>query len=97
MQDSGTMKSFLLKTSVAALLGMAGVAYSYKNDFEQSAQHYSKAIELSPKMADAHSGLAFVLYRLGKYGLAMQHLTQAEELGAKVNPDLREALQHQIK
>lgn len=74
-----------------------GVAYSYKEDFERAAEQYRNAIEIEPKMADAHNNLAIVYYRLKKYGLAMEHIKKAEQLGAKINRDLLEAIESRLK
>jgi hypothetical protein len=48
-------------------------------------------------MADAHNNLAIVYYRLKKYGLAMEHIKKAEQLGAKINRDLLEAIESRLK
>jgi hypothetical protein len=48
-------------------------------------------------MGDAENGLAFALYKLGKYDLAWQHIKKAEELGVEVSKDLLAAIEDELK
>lgn len=74
-----------------------GAAYSNDGQYEQAAAEYKKAIEIEPQMGDAHNGLAFALYRLDEYDLAWEHIKIAEQLGAKVSKELRDAIEDEVK
>lgn len=53
-----------------------------------------KAVELDPKMADAHYGLGFAYYKLKNYDLALEHIKTAEQLGKTINPNLITAIEN---
>lgn len=73
-----------------------GTAYSQKKDHERSVSWYNKAIALAPEMGDAHNGLAFGLYSLGKYDLALEHLEIAERLGVEISEELLAAIEDKL-
>ena len=52
---------------------------------------------MDPKIGDAHHGLAYAFYRLGKYDLAWNHVNTAKKLGVKVPDDLFKAIQSRVK
>jgi Tfp pilus assembly protein PilF len=53
-----------------------------------------KAVALDPKMAEAHYALAFAYYKLKDYDSADKYMKTAEQLGAKIDPDLLRAIKH---
>jgi tetratricopeptide (TPR) repeat protein len=70
-----------------------GSAYLKKDDFDQAVKMYLQVIKVDPKLGDAHHGLAYGFYRLGKYDLAWEHANTAGRLGIKVPDDLLQAIQ----
>ena len=73
-----------------------GTAYSQKKDHEQSVFWYNKALTLDPEMGDAHNGLAFGLYQLGKYELALKHLETAKSLWVEISEELLAAIEDKL-
>jgi tetratricopeptide (TPR) repeat protein len=71
-----------------------GAAYSNKGDYEQAVKAQLKAVELDPQMADAHYSLALAYYKLGNYDSALKHIKTAEHLGATIDPNLLNAIEH---
>jgi tetratricopeptide (TPR) repeat protein len=73
-----------------------GSAYLKKDDFDQAVNAYLQVVKMDPKIGDAHHGLAYALYRLGKYDLAWNHVNAAKKLGVKVPDDLFKAIQSRL-
>ena len=74
-----------------------GAAYSNLEEHEEAVAEYEKCIELVADMPDAHKGLAYGYYRLEKYDLACEYLREARRLGAKIEPQLAEAIEEQCR
>lgn len=74
-----------------------GSAYLKKDDFERAVNAYLQVVTADPKVGDAHHGLAYAFYRLGKYDLAWNHVNAARRLGTKVPDDLFQAIQSRVK
>lgn len=70
-----------------------GIAYYDKKMYDEAITAYKKAIEISPKYADAHNNLAQAYYEKGEYSLAIEHCDRATELGYKVDPEFLERLE----
>ncbi len=90
-------RAIVAKPGEARILFNLGSAYLKKEDYEQAVQTYLQVIKADPKIGDAHHGLAYGYYRLGKYDLAWNHLNAAQKLGVKVPDDLLKAIQSQLK
>ena len=73
-----------------------GAAYSNKKQYSQAAEEYLRAIEFDSEMPNAHKGLAFVFYQLGKYSQAWEHIKTAQDLGAEVEEDLIRAVKKNL-
>jgi len=71
---------------------LIATAYGIKNDFDSAVRHYDQALLIDPYNAQAHNNLAVILYRIGRYTLAWQHVHRARDLGAPVIPDFLKAL-----
>lgn len=64
-----------------------GAFLSKKGELDKAAFHYSRALEINPRFAEAHHNLANTLAKQGKLEEAVQHYLQA----LQVNPELAEA------
>ena len=76
---------------------ISGSAYLKKDDFDRAVNAYLQVVKMDPKVGDAHHGLAYAFYRLGKYDLAWNHINAAQKLGIKVPDDLFKAIQSRVK
>jgi tetratricopeptide (TPR) repeat protein len=85
-----------LSSNDSAIFYNLGAAYANSGKYEQAALQYENAIEIAPKMTDAHNGLAFVLYKLKDYEAAWRHIQIAEKLGADISLELLEAIEEQL-
>jgi tetratricopeptide (TPR) repeat protein len=74
-----------------------GSAYLKKEDFDRAVKAYLQVVKMDPGIGDAHHGLAYGFYRLGKYDLAWDHANTAKKLGIKVPDDLLKAIQSRLK
>jgi len=64
-----------------------GLVLDAKGDHRQAIEHYTRAIELEPRFAEAYCNRAAAYRRIGNYDLAIHDATRAIEL----NPDYAEA------
>lgn len=69
-----------------------GVSCMYKDDYKNAAEWFSQSLAIESGNADAHSSIAVALYHLKQYEQAWQHINQAKELGAEVQPELYKVL-----
>jgi alpha,alpha-trehalase len=60
----------------------AGLAFEQRNQLQEAAQAYERALALAPAMAQAHDRLGFVLGRQGNTAGALEHFARAVELDA---------------
>jgi tetratricopeptide (TPR) repeat protein len=86
-----------LKPDDVRILFNLGSAYLKKDDFDRAVNAYLQVVKMDPNVGDAHHGLAYAFYRLGKYDLAWNHINTAKKLGVKVPDDLFKAIQSQLK
>ena len=59
--------------------------------------YYSEVIEINPGFARAYHNLAVVFLSQKKYDLAWENLKKAEDLGLKINPDLKKEILKKLK
>ena len=71
-----------------------GSAYLKKERFDEAVKMYGQVVKMAPGIGDAHHGLAYAYYMLGKYDLAWNHVNQAKKLGVSVPEDLFRAIQN---
>lgn len=64
-----------------------GAFLSKKGELDKAAFHYSRALEINPRFAEAHHNFANTLAKQGRLEEAVQHYLQA----LQVNPELAEA------
>ncbi|OHB65217.1 MAG: hypothetical protein A2Y76_06075 [Planctomycetes bacterium RBG_13_60_9] len=86
-----------VKPDDALILFNLGSAYIRKEDFDQAGKAYLQVVKMDPKIGDAHHGLAYGFYRLGKYDLAWNHANAAKKLGVKLPEDLLKAIETRVK
>jgi Flp pilus assembly protein TadD len=90
------MKSAKMRTvsgpePVPAWLSLAlGSAYFRSDATADAEREYRAAIDVDPKLGEAHNNLAVVYLLTGRAQLAEAELTAAEKAGFKVNPQLKE-------
>jgi tetratricopeptide (TPR) repeat protein len=90
-------RAIAAKSGDARILFNLGSAYLKKEDYEQAVQAYLQVVRIDPKIGDAHHGLAYGYYRLGRYDLAWNHANAAKKLGIKVPDDLLKAIQSRLR
>src|SRR5262249_59720986 len=67
-----------------------GSAYLHAGRMEDAEKAYGEAIQVNPKMGEAHNNLAFVYFRSGRLDQAEAELKAAEKAGFSVNPRFKE-------
>ncbi|MGZ3493266.1 MAG: tetratricopeptide repeat protein [Thermodesulfobacteriota bacterium] len=74
-----------------------GNAYDRKGQYNQAISDYSKALEINPRLAEAHNGLAWILAAAKEPGIrngekAVEHALKACELSNWRNPNYLDTL-----
>jgi Tfp pilus assembly protein PilF len=78
-------------TDVPAEFSLAlGSAYLRSGKIAEAEKAYGEAIQVNPKMGEAHNNLAFVYFRTGRLDQAENELKAAEKSGFAVNPRFKE-------
>lgn len=67
-----------------------GSAYLRSGKIAEAEKAYGEAIQVNPKMGEAHNNLAFVYFRSGRLDEAENELKAAEKSGFAVNPRFKE-------
>jgi tetratricopeptide (TPR) repeat protein len=67
-----------------------GSAYFRTDAYGDAEREYKSAIEVNPKLGEAHNNLAVVYLTTGRAADASTELDAAEKAGFKVNPQLRQ-------
>jgi Tfp pilus assembly protein PilF len=76
-------KALSLGLEDARLRNFLGICYSQTNRMSQAVREHQRAIELDPKLAEAHLNLAYAYQRLGKMSQARDEYATACKLEAK--------------
>lgn len=80
----------------AEVLLALGSALFHNNQVEQAEFEWLAAIQVNPKLGEAHNNLAVLFMRTGRLNAAAEELRLAERNGVRVNPqfkkDLKEAM-----
>jgi Flp pilus assembly protein TadD len=66
-----------------------GSAYFRSGEIADAEREYLAALEVNPKLGEAHSNLAVVYLQTGRYVEAQAEVTAAEKAGFRVNPQLK--------
>jgi tetratricopeptide (TPR) repeat protein len=74
-----------------------GNVFTMQRRYDEAIKAYKNAIEFSPGFPAAHFNIANAYYYLGQYDLAQNHLTIAENLGLKIDPNFIEELKQLLK
>jgi len=74
-----------------ALLSL-GSAYFRNGDREAAETEWKAAIEVNPKLGEAHNNLAVVYMQTGRFDAAEAEIKAAEKSGFRVNPQLKQDL-----
>ncbi len=80
----------------ARILYNLGSAYLKKDQYDLAVKAYLQVVRIDPKTPDAHQGLAYGFYMLGKYPEALRHANTAKRLGAQVPEDLVKAIESRL-
>ena len=76
----------------AEVLLALGSAFFRNGDRELAEAEWTAALEVNPKLGEAHNNLAVVYMLTGRYPKADAEITAAEKAGFRVNPQLKEDL-----
>ncbi len=74
-----------------------GSAYFRTDAYADAEREYKAAIEVNPKLGEAHNNLAVVYLTMGRAKEAAAELEAAEKAGFKVNPQLKEDVRAALK
>jgi tetratricopeptide (TPR) repeat protein len=74
-----------------ALLAL-GSAHFRSGDAEAAEAEWRAAIEVNPRLGEAHNNLAVIYLQTGRYAQADAEIKAAEKAGFRVNPQLKEDL-----
>ncbi len=69
-----------------------GNIYFKMKKFQEAHNQYQEAIAIDPAHGDSYNNLAALYFQVKQYEKAMNYLNQAEENGAKVNPEFKKAV-----
>jgi Flp pilus assembly protein TadD len=67
-----------------------GSAYFRTDDYANAEREFRNAIQVNPKLGEAHNNLAVLLFVTGRPADASTEITAAEKAGFKVNPALKD-------
>jgi Flp pilus assembly protein TadD len=95
---SAKMRSVSGPDPVPGWLSLAlGSAYFRADAMADAEREYRAAIEVDPKLGEAHNNLAVVYLLSGRAKLADTEIAAAEKAGFKVNPQLKEDVKKAIQ
>jgi len=76
----------------AEVLLSLGSAYFRNGDRDEAEAEWKAAIDVNPKLGEAHNNLAVVYMQTGRLDAAQKEITLAEKNGFRVNPQFKEDL-----
>ena len=74
----------------AEVLLSLGSAHFRNGDRDAATTHWKAAVEVNPRLGEAHNNLAVVYMQTGRFADAQAELKAAEKAGFRVNPQLKE-------
>jgi tetratricopeptide (TPR) repeat protein len=69
-----------------------GNIYFRMKKFQEAHDQYQEAIRINPRHGEAYNNIAALYFQVKQYQKAMNYLNQAEENGAKVNPEFKKTV-----
>jgi tetratricopeptide (TPR) repeat protein len=69
-----------------------GNIYFKMKKFQEAHDQYQEAITIDPSHGDSYNNLAALYFQVKQYQKALNYLNQAEENGAKVNPEFKKVV-----
>ncbi len=69
-----------------------GNIYFKMKKFQEAHDQYQEAITIDPSHGDSYNNLAALYFQVKQYQKALNYLNQAEENGAKINPEFKKAV-----
>ncbi len=69
-----------------------GNIYFKMKKFQEAHDQYQEAVKIDPTHGDSYNNLAALYFQVKQYQKALNYLNQAEENGAKVNPEFKKAV-----
>ena len=90
MKDAKNRASGGPDTTPAWISLALGSAYFRTDALPEAEREYRAAIDVDPKLGEAHSNLAVVYLQTGRYPQAEAEIAAAEKAGFRVNPQLKE-------
>ena len=81
----------------AALLLALGSAYLRSEQFDAAERSYKEAVQIDPRLGEAHNNLAALYLMLGRYDEAAASVKNAEKTGFPVNPALKQEIESKRK
>src|SRR5262249_28974015 len=76
----------------AEVLLALGSALYHNGQVEEAEAEWLAAVEVNPKMGEAHNNLAVLFMRTGRLDAAEAEVRLAEKYGARVNPQFKKDL-----
>jgi tetratricopeptide (TPR) repeat protein len=78
-----------------ALLAL-GSALFHNDQVDQAEFEWLAAIQVNPKLGEAHNNLAVLYLRTGRVAAAAEAMRTAEKCGVRVNPQFKDDLKHAL-
>jgi tetratricopeptide (TPR) repeat protein len=76
----------------AEVLLALGSAFFRNGERDNAETQWKAAIDVNPKLGEAHNNLAVIYMQTERYDLAEQEITLAEKSGFRVNPHIKDDL-----
>jgi Flp pilus assembly protein TadD len=96
--ESSRMKGHEARVGVPAEVMLAlGSAYIRNGQLREAETSYKEAVGTDPKLGAAHSNLAVIYLKTGRYAEARDAVRRAEQSGLQVNPALKTDIDQRAK
>jgi tetratricopeptide (TPR) repeat protein len=80
----------------AGVLLALGSAFFHNGQIDQAEYEWQAALQVNPKLGEAHNNLAVVFMRTGRLAAAADELRLAERYGVRVNPQFKKDLKQAV-
>jgi tetratricopeptide (TPR) repeat protein len=96
--EKGRQRNMPVEQMIPAEVSLAlGSAYFRRGDLTDAEREYRTALEVNPKMGEAHNNLAVVLFMTQRLQEAKEEADLAKKSGFNVNPQFEEDLKRASK